>query len=239
MWRGLIVILTALVLCAGTWTEHGFIYKPDLGAKGPEEKATFDTGLDQLDARLGKYKTLGDPNYGTLPEALASIGAEGTTLFIPAGTVNVAEDLTVPANVHLQVLKGGIFQVDDGVTLTIDGSFEAGPWQVFAGTGQVNMSNAKVGTAYMQWWADGGANKFWESGLGSAAANIAISTEEYEGLYFQTGSRTRFHMTELGDFIINTGGGGLILSNPDGTITRRVRLNDDGSGLVFEDLEEE
>ncbi len=49
---------------AGIWTGDSFLYKPSLGARGEAEKNTFDSGLDRVDARLGKEKWVGDPSLG-------------------------------------------------------------------------------------------------------------------------------------------------------------------------------
>lgn len=55
----LMAVFLATQAAAGTWTDNQFVYKPSLGAKGETEKNTFDSGLDRVDAHLGKYKTLG------------------------------------------------------------------------------------------------------------------------------------------------------------------------------------
>jgi hypothetical protein len=133
-----VVVLLALaaLVQAGSWTTNNFFYKPAIGARGQEEYNKFNTGVDRLDARLGKEIFLGDPNYGpTLTEALTAIGNNKVTLTIPAGTVPVTADTTIPANVHLKVLQNGVFQVADGVRLIIQGPLEAGPYQIFSWTG--------------------------------------------------------------------------------------------------------
>jgi len=70
-----------------------------------------------VDTHLGKYKTLGDPGHRTLAEALATIDDKDVTQTIPAGTVAVSANTTVPANVNLRVLKGGVFLVAAGADL--------------------------------------------------------------------------------------------------------------------------
>ncbi len=145
------LVLIAVVATAGTWSDHQFIYKPDLGARGPEEKANFDTGLVRVDAHLGKYKTLGDPNYTTLAQALTTIGSTQVTLTIPAGTVAVTGNTTIPGNIALVVQKGGKFEVAGGITLTINGTVEAGPYQIFAGSGAVVFGG--VSAIYDVWLA--------------------------------------------------------------------------------------
>ena len=55
------VLLLAIPAVAGTWTPNSFIYKPSTGARGEADKKTFDSGLDRVDARLGKEIWVGDP----------------------------------------------------------------------------------------------------------------------------------------------------------------------------------
>jgi hypothetical protein len=141
----------AVVATAGTWSDNQFFYKPDLGARGPEEKANFDTGLARVDAHLGKYKTLGDPNYSTLAQALTTIGSNQVTLTIPAGTVAVSSNTVIPANIALRVQNGGKFEVAGGITLTINGTVEAGPYQIFTGSGAVMFGG--VSAIYDVWLA--------------------------------------------------------------------------------------
>ena len=123
----------------GEPTSNGFFYKPSYGAHGTIEKGYFDDGLDRVDAHLGRYKTLGDPGYETLAAALSTIGSTPVSLVIPAGTVSILADTTIPANVHLVVQRGGVFNIANGVTLTINGALTAGLYQIFAwsGTGTI------------------------------------------------------------------------------------------------------
>lgn len=39
-----------------------------------------------------------------------------------------------------------------------------------------------------------------------------------------------------GDVTISTAGKGIVMTNAAGTVTKRVRLNDAGNGLVYEDI---
>lgn len=123
---------------AGTQTSNGFLYKPDVGARGTAEKNLYDAGLDRVDARLGKEIWLGDPGgtpgYDTLPHALTTIGSNNVTLRVPAGTHS--DNGTIPANVTLKVERGALFTG----ALAINGPIEAGDYQIFSGTGAVVLS---------------------------------------------------------------------------------------------------
>ncbi len=152
------LMLLAVTATAGTWSTNKFFYEPAIGARGATEKSNFDLGLNRVDAHEGKYKTLGDPDYSTLATALTTIGTGNqVTLTIPAGTVALTSDTTIPANVHLRILKGGKFDVATGITLTINASIEAGPYQIFSwtGNGKINISGSSTKEVPVEWF--GGA----------------------------------------------------------------------------------
>ena len=163
--RRLLIFLCLTVISSqawgGTWSPNNFLYKPSLGARGAAEKASFDGGLDRLDARLGKETWVGDPNYGTtFSTVVTAIGANNVILRIPAGTHSIAANLTVPANITLKPERGATLAIADGKTLTINGGLEAGPYQIFscAGTGKVEFGPGSIKEAYPEWWgavADG------------------------------------------------------------------------------------
>jgi hypothetical protein len=149
------VLLLALPAVAGTWTPNNFIYKPSIGARGEVEKQTFDSSLDRIDARLGKVIWVGDPNYGsTLSSAITAIGANNVILRVPAATHGITANLTVPANITLQVERGAILSIATGVTLNINGGFEAGPYQCLSrtGTGQVVFGAGSVQEVKVVWF---------------------------------------------------------------------------------------
>jgi hypothetical protein len=157
--RFLLLILCLAVCFNGSWTANDFIYKPSLGARGSTEKNTFDSGLDQVDARLGKQVWVGDPGYGTtFQNAVTAVGSVTCTLHIPAGTHSISADLTVPANITLRLEKGAVFSIATTKTLTINGSVESGAYQIFScsGTGKVVFGAGAVKEVYPQWWGAAG-----------------------------------------------------------------------------------
>jgi hypothetical protein len=74
-----------------------------------------------VDTHLGHYKTLGESEYATLADALSKISnSTQVTLTITAVKVAVTSNTTIPANIHLGILKGGKFDVATGKTFTIN-----------------------------------------------------------------------------------------------------------------------
>ena len=148
-------MLLSTQVMGGTWTANEFFYKPDVGARGGGEKARYDSGLDRIDARLGKTVWVGDPNYGTtLQSAITAIGANNVILRVPTGTYDIATNLTIPANVSLRPERGAVLSIATGVTLTINGALDAGPYQIFSctGTGKVVFNVGTAKEIYPEWW---------------------------------------------------------------------------------------
>jgi parallel beta-helix repeat protein len=213
-------LLLGLAWCsmayAGTLTTNEFFYKPSLGARGVQEKGAFDSGLDRVDARLGKELWVGDPKMGnTLQEAITAIGSDKVILRLPAGTYSITENLTVPGNVTLKVEQGALLAIGNGKTLTINGSIEAGLYQTFSctGTGKVAFGAGYYKTVRPEWWgAVQGVDitapflKMMEAGH---YLNVVCSPGTYYLKTGYTGTGTRDH--------INITGNNTIFKLPDGS----------------------
>jgi len=159
----LLVIAMASQAAACTWTIDQSFDNPGLGARGQDEKALSDSGLDRVDTPLGKEICLGDPNYGnTLQSALAAIGSSPALLLVPQGTWSIAGNLTIPANVSLRVEQGAILSLSNNAALTINGKLQAGPYKIFSGSGTVSLGSPKA-VADPEWW-----------GVTGTADNVAI-----------------------------------------------------------------
>jgi hypothetical protein len=160
MGRVLLALVSTLFLVmsvtAGTWTSNNFLYQPGAGARGDEEKAKFDSGLNRVDSRLANEKWLNDPLYnGDLATAITAIDSAKAVLSIPAGNWPIAANLTVPANLTLKVAHGALLTIPTGNTLTINGTLDAGLYQIFTctGTGKVVFAAGAVKEIRPEWWA--------------------------------------------------------------------------------------
>jgi hypothetical protein len=158
MGRVLLGLVSTLFLVtqvmAGAWTSNNFLYKPAVGARGDDEKAKFDSGLNRVDSRLANEKWLNDSLYsGDLGTAITTIGSAKTVLSIPAGNWPIAANLTVPANLTLKFAHGAVLTIATGMTLTINGPLDAGRHQIFSwnGTGTVAYGNL-VPEVYPEWY---------------------------------------------------------------------------------------
>lgn len=78
---------------------------------------------------------------------------------------------TIPSNIKLKIEKGAILSIDNGITLTINGPFEAGLYQVFSGAGTVSIGNISV-VINPKWW---GADPSAASAVNAAAIQASLT----------------------------------------------------------------
>jgi hypothetical protein len=146
-----VLALSGVAWAAGSWNICGDRYTPQLTTQGTTDYAQIVISEARTDTRLGA-----SPYYNgasTIAGAISAISTTPVQMTIPAGTWTVADNLTIPANVSLKVMKGATITVTGGKTLTINGPFDAGVYQVFATTGTVAFGPGTVKEVYPEWWA--------------------------------------------------------------------------------------
>ena len=100
-------------------------------------------GVDDNYYKLSDYS-------GSLSNALTAIGTNEAKLLIDTDCT-ISSDQTVPRNVTLRFVRGKVFSINYARKLYINGTVEAGAWQIFAGSGYVN-GNIKNKSVFPQWW---------------------------------------------------------------------------------------
>jgi len=96
-------------------------------------------------------------DYASLAAAVSAIGSSPATLYINRAET-VTSDLVIPDTLSVVMVRPGLITVSSGKTLTINGQFRAGLFQVFAGEGVVSLGNSVIAEVYPEWWgaiADG------------------------------------------------------------------------------------
>lgn len=109
---------------------HGTITPTDIKAQGP-----------WVDVRV----------YASINAAVTAIGSTKTTLLVPK-VQTLTANLTIPSTLTLKILKGGSIVKASTYTLTINGPFEAGLYQVFSGFSPRDVTFGSVKEVYPQWW---------------------------------------------------------------------------------------
>jgi len=114
----------------------------------------------------------------TLNTAISAIGSNNVIMALQPGTWTISEAVTFPNNIALYMPNGAILSVDNGITLTIQSSLEAGSYQIFSGTGTVDIQREAAILSINPFWfgvkADGSTDD-------SAALQRAITTADGSG----------------------------------------------------------
>ncbi len=120
-------------------------------------------------------------NYSGFNAAISSIGATEQTIVCNTAQT-VSADVTVPANVHIVAL-GGCTIDTTGYTLTINGDFQAGLYQVFSGTGTVSFGDGAVNEVYPEWWGAKRDGVTDDSAAFNIAVNLGVPVRLQAGTY--------------------------------------------------------
>lgn len=83
--------------------------------------------------------------------AVNTIKQAECTLELAPGEWTIDEDLTLPDNIALKVVRGATLAISSGKTLTLNGGFEAGLYTVFTGAGTASFG-ARIREVYPQWF---------------------------------------------------------------------------------------
>lgn len=167
-------------------TSHPFKVRPD-------DYATAGVWIEQELAPM-----TGVDAYGGLAAAVAIWNADGSdvTLEVRTSQTSLSANLTVNSNISLISFKQGLISIDTGKTLTINGPFEAGLYQVFTGAGTVSFGSGAVKEVYAEWWGAVADDSTDNTTALQAALNSHGTTATYgaklkllEGTY-QTGKLT-------------------------------------------------
>lgn len=89
--------------------------------------------------------------YASLDAAVAAIAGTETTLVID-GPCSVINDLSIPYNLAVEIKKGAVVTIPSGKILSINGSFQAGRYQCFTGSGKVSFGADAAVEMYPNWW---------------------------------------------------------------------------------------
>ena len=167
----------------------------------------------------GNLIVWGSNIYGTnLATVISTIGSSTpANLIVPPGTFAISANATVTPNIRLLPHNGAIISIPTGVTLTLNGPFEAGNYQVFAltGTGIVVPGPAMRGKLNACWWgADPTGATDSSAAINQMTASVrhgaagTLSDYVYAGFYLPGGGsyliNTALNFAGLGSFSFYT-----------------------------------
>jgi hypothetical protein len=123
---------------------------------------------------------IGTDFNNNLSQAISSIQSEHAILNVNTG-VTIGSSITVPSNIQVNVNKGGLFTKTSSGSITFNGPFTAGLYQVFSGfsEGGIKFGEGTVTNVFPQWWGavgDGATNDFDAVNCALQAAADASAT---------------------------------------------------------------
>ena len=142
--------LNLITIAAGqTLSNIGDISAPGIRLFVVSGAITFKTPSPLAAVRACWFGT----SLATLGVADNAAAAAGKQLIITPGDWVVDDNITLTSNVS--VLQNADLQIATTKTLTINGSLDAGPYQIFSctGTGKVVFGAGAVKEIYPEWWA--------------------------------------------------------------------------------------
>ncbi len=115
--------------------------------------------------------------FPNLTEAIVSIKTEGKTILV--ATPVTADNLSIPDNRSITIMKGGFITVNAGKTLVINGPFSAGQYNIFKGTGSIIFGSGSVSEVHPEWWGlqYGTSVSKLQREINLTALNAALSTQ--------------------------------------------------------------
>lgn len=90
-------------------------------------------------------------NEAVLRDIITHAGSNPVSITIYNDITITTTDLTIPSNVHLNFKDNGRLSPTNGITLTINGSLNAGLQQIFGGEGVIT-GNPKINAIYPEWF---------------------------------------------------------------------------------------
>jgi len=116
---------------------------------------------------------------GSLAYIISQAAGADRMIELGPGAYTLATSLTVPVTCGLRFNKNAIITVAAAKTLTINGSLEAGIYQIFSGTGTITLG-VLVRKVYGEWWGGSAFTTLADSATPSVA----------QGHLFLTGGTT-------------------------------------------------
>jgi hypothetical protein len=125
-------------------------------------------------------------DYGTdqaALEAADAVAASAGKQLVIGRTYSITSTPANPLTATLKILPGGTISIANGVTLTINGTLDAGLYQIFSctGTGKVVYGVGAVKEVYPQWWGATGDGTTDDFNPVQAAITAALSPSYVSG----------------------------------------------------------
>jgi hypothetical protein len=96
-------------------------------------------------------------NYSLADAVAWAVANGGGEIVVPVGTHAMSANVTIPASCTLKFVPGAMIDTT-GFTLTVNGTIDAGLYQIFTGSGTIALNQFKNNSIYPEWWGAIGDN---------------------------------------------------------------------------------
>jgi len=145
------------VFAFGVDFQQGKVVAAEKSTPLPPDSGFFST-LSPTAKNLAKLSHYQISKFNSLANAITSIGSVEAVLVIDSEQF-VQGQLSFPANINLQFLQNGRFNIGPGASVRIKGAVSARLQQIFAGTGPVSFVDGASQQVYPQWWGAKGDSR--------------------------------------------------------------------------------
>ncbi|MBD2866824.1 right-handed parallel beta-helix repeat-containing protein [Paenibacillus oceani] len=129
--------------------------------------------------------------------------ATAATLYFPKGQYVMGVTVTIPGHIRCKFDRGAILLPSAGVSVTLAGGLDAGPYAIFGGEGSIGLPSSGLPEAYPQWWGAQGDGISDDTAAIQAVINAAIPARTK--VFFPAGTYVFNRTIELGDYAVLQG----------------------------------
>jgi hypothetical protein len=188
--------------------------------------AMADQGLTGTRTLKGLATSIGSSKQAII--VLSHTSSGNTT------TYSMSQSVTLTSNITLKIEKGAVLSIAVGKTLTINGTLDAGEYQIFSGAGTVTVQNSII---YPEWWGGKGDDSTDNTtAIQAAINNLGVGRTVYLGQgTWRFGSQITWPVATLNSYQSFICKGVMAYTGTDaGSAIKIGTLGTQGSHITFE-----
>ncbi|MDC1444455.1 glycoside hydrolase family 55 protein [bacterium] len=148
----------------------------------------------------GVVHTVPQVNASQMPTLSGDTVETALGTWVRLGSLSITTDTTIPASMGLRAFPGDVLTIPAGKTLTINGPFVAGSYQIFTGSGSVVFGQPnRVGDLNVLWWGATGLGVADDQPYIQKAIDCSIASGGGLNVYLPAGTYKILDTIKLGN----------------------------------------